>query len=135
MERRVGFSNGLTENNMLGFVRKLLYRIMSMIERHRDRNYYFLGFENKIDHIHAFDLPLKLFEKKFSGVERKFWRLVDIAAEMANPDPILFKLKATIFGIGLFEGISAEGSEYILEKAYQRGMSLRDMRRCKKILV
>ena len=108
---------------------------MSTIERYGDRNYYFLSFENKIDHIHAFDLLLELFERKSSGVERKFWRLVDIAAEMANLDPILFKLKATIFCIGLFEGISAEGSEYILEKAYQHGISLRYMQRYKKILV
>ena len=120
---------------MLGFARKLLYIAVSAIERHSDENYYFLGFECKINHIQEFDLLLKLFEKKPSGVERKFRRLIDIAAEMANLDPILFKLKATIFCICLFEGISAEGSEYILEKAYQRGMSLRDMRRCKKILV
>lgn len=57
---------------MLGFARKLLYRAASAIERHGDRNYYFLGFENKIDHIHAFDLPLKLLKRKFSGIERKF---------------------------------------------------------------
>ena len=120
---------------MLGFARKLLYRAASAIERHRDENYYFLGFECKINHIQEFDLLLKLFERKSTGVERKFWRLVDIAAEMSNPDYALFKLKAVISGIGLFEGISAEGSEYILEKAYRRGMSLLYLRRCKKILV
>ena len=112
---------------MLVFARKLLYIAVSAIERYSDENYYFLGFECKINHIQEFDLLLKLFEKKPSGVERKFQRLIDIAAEMANLDPILFKLKATIFCIRLFEGISAEGSEYILKKAYQRGMSLRYM--------
>lgn len=113
---------------MLGFARKLLYRAASAIERHGDKNYYFLGFENKIDHIHAFDLLLKLFERKSAGVERKFWRLVDIAAEMDEPDLVSFKLKTAISGVGFFEGISAEGGEYLLEKAYRRGISLRQIR-------
>ena len=106
---------------MLGFARKLLYRAVSAIERHGDKNYYFLGFENKIDHIHAFDPLLRLFERKSAGVERKFWRLVDIAAETDEPDSASFKLKTAISGAGFFEGISAEGSEYLLEKAYRRG--------------
>lgn len=118
---------------MLGFARKLLYRAASAIERHGDRNYYFLGFENKIDHIHAFDLPLKLLKRKSSGIERKFWRLVNIAAKMDEPDLAAFKLKTAISGVGFFEGISAEGSEYLLEKAYRRGISLRQMRTYKAI--
>lgn len=113
---------------MLGFARKLLYRTASAIERHGDKNYYFLGFENKIDHVHAFDLLLKLLNRKSTGVERKFWRLVDVAAEMDEPDPVLFRLKTVISGIGFFEGISAEGSEYLLEKAYRRGISLHQIR-------
>ena len=113
---------------MLGFARKLLYRAASAIERRGDKNYYFLGFENKIDHIHAFDLLLKLFERKSAGIERKFWRLVDIAAEMDEPDLVSFKLKTAISGTGFFEGISAEGGEYLLEKAYRRGISLRQIR-------
>lgn len=116
---------------MLGFARKLLYRAASAIERRRDKNYYFLGFENKIDHIHAFDLLLKLFEGKSAGAELKFWRLVDIAAEMDESDPASFKLKTAISGAGFFEGISVEGCEYLLEKAYRRGISLRDARRLK----
>lgn len=113
---------------MLGFARKLLYRAASAIERHGDKNYYFLGFENKIDHIHALDLLLKLFRRKSAGVERKFWRLVDIAAEMDEPDLASFKFKTAISGASFFEGISAEGSEYLLEKAYRRGISLRQIR-------
>ena len=118
---------------MLGFARKLLYRTASAIERHGDKNYYFLGFENKIDHIHAFDLLLKLFERKSACVKQKFWRLVDIAAEMDEPDLVSFKLKTAISGVGFFEGISTEGSEYLLEKAYRRGVSLRQMRTYKAI--
>lgn len=118
---------------MLDFARKLLYRAASAIERHGDKNYYFLGFENKIDHIHAFDLLLKLFERKSAGAERKFWRLVDIAAEMDEPDLVSFKLKTAISGAGFFEGISAEGGEYLLEKAYRRGISLRQIRTYKAI--
>ena len=87
---------------MLGFARKLLYRTASAIERRGDKNYYFLGFENKIDHIHAFDLLLKLFERKSAGAERKFWRLVDIAAEMDESDLVSFKLKTAISGAGFF---------------------------------
>lgn len=118
---------------MLDFARKLLYRAASAIERHGDKNYYFLGFENKIDHIHAFDLLLKLFERKSAGAERKFWRLVDIAAEMDEPDLVSFKLKTAISGTSFFEGISAEGGEYLLEKAYRRGISLRQIRTYKAI--
>lgn len=119
---------------MLGFAKKLLYRAASAIERHGDRNYYFLGFENKIDHIHAFDLLLKLFERKSAGVERKFWKLVDIAAKMDEPDLASFKLKTAVSGVGFFEGISAEGGEYLLEKAYRRGISLRQIRIYKSML-
>ena len=118
---------------MLGFARKLLYRTASAIERRGDKNYYFLGFENKIDHIHAFDLLLKLFERKSAGAERKFWRLVDIAAEMDESDLVSFKLKTAISGAGFFKGISAEGSDYLLEKAYRRGISLRQIRTYKAI--
>lgn len=118
---------------MLGFARKLLYRAASAIERHGDKNYYFLGFEHKIDHIHAFDLLLKVLNRKSAGVERKFWRLVDIAAEMDDPDLVSFKLKTAISGAGLFEGISVEGGEYLLEKAYRRGISLRQIQTYKAI--
>lgn len=119
---------------MLGFAKKLLYRAASAIERHGDRNYYFLGFENKIDHIHAFDLLLKLLKRKSSDVERKFWRLVDIAAKMDEPDLASFKLKTAVSGVGFFEGISTEGGEYLLEKAYRRGISLRQIRIYKSML-
>ena len=113
---------------MLGFARKLLYKAASAIERHGDKNYYFLGFEHKIDHVHAFDLLLKLLNRKSAGIERKFWKLVDVAAEMNESDLTSFKLKTAISGAGLLEGISAEGGEYLLEKAYRRGISLRQTR-------
>lgn len=121
------------KNSMLGFARKLLYRAASAIERHGDKNYYFLGFENKVDHIRAFDLLLKLFERKSAGIELKFWRLVDIAAKMDEPDQASFRLKTAISGVGFFEGISAEGGEYLLEKAYRRGISLRRARMYKEM--
>ena len=71
---------------------------------------------------------------KSSDVECKFWRLVDIAAKMDEPDLTAFKLKTAISGIGFFEGVSAEGGEYLLEKAYRRGISLRQIRIHKSML-
>lgn len=119
---------------MLGFARKLLYRAASALERRGDDNYYFLGRETKIDHKRTRDFLLKAIERRSPGTELKFWKLVDEAAAMDEPDPAVFRLGAAVSGAGFFGGISDEAREYILGKAYARGMSLRRTRKLKSRL-
>lgn len=114
---------------MLVFARKLLYRIMSTIERHSDEKYYFIGRETKIDHAHSYgDFLLTILGRRSIDVVRKFYRLVDAAANMDNPDFDTFRILATVSGTGLFSGVSDEGCEYLIKKAYRRGMSFRTAR-------
>jgi len=115
-------------------MRKLLYGVIAALERCGDKNYYFIGRETKIDHIRTRDFLLKTLEKKSPGMEVKFQKLIDKAACMDEPDPAIFRLGAVISGAGLFDGISDEGCEYLLDKAYMRGMSLRKTRKLKRKL-
>ena len=109
---------------MLGFARKLLYRAASAIERHSDEKYYFIGRETKIDHVYSFsDFLLTILGRKSIDVVRKFYKLVDAAANMDNPDFNTFRILATVSGTDLFSGVSDEGCEYLIKKAYRRGMS------------
>ena len=114
---------------MLGFARKLLYMAASAIERHSDEKYYFIGRETKIDHAHSYgDFLLTILGRRSIDVVRKFYRLVDAAANMDNPDFDTFRVLATVSGTGLFSGVSDEGCEYLIKKAYRRGMSFRAAR-------
>ena len=114
---------------MLGFARKLLYRAASAIERHSDEKYYFIGRETKIDHAHSYgDFLLTILGRRSIDVVRKFYRLVDAATNMDNPDFDTFRVLATVSGTGLFSGVSDEGCEYLIKKAYRRGMSFRAAR-------
>ena len=114
---------------MLGFARKLLYRAASTIERHSDEKYYFIGRETKIDHAHSYgDFLLTILGRRSIDVVRKFYRLVDAATNMDNPDFDTFRVLATVSGTGLFSGVSDEGCEYLIKKAYRRGMSFRAAR-------
>lgn len=113
---------------MLRLVRKLLYKAASAFERRSDENYYFVGCEMKIDRRHAFDFPLRILARKSPDAVRRFYRLADSAAGMEDPDFGVFKVFAAASGEGLFDGVSDEGSEYLLLKAYRRGMSLRAAR-------
>ena len=111
---------------MFGFVKKLLYRTASAIERPSDEKYYFIGRETKIDHVHSFsDFLLKIFSRKSIDVVRKFYRLIDVAAKMDNPDFDTFRILAAVSGTDLFGEVSNEGCEYLIKKAYRRGMSFR----------
>ena len=114
---------------MFGFARKLLYRTASAIERPSDEKYYFIGRETKIDHVHSFsDFLLTILGRKSIDVVRKFYKLVDAAANMDNPDFNTFRILATVSGNDLFGGVSDEGCEYLIKKAYRRGMSFRAAR-------
>ena len=114
---------------MFGFARKLLYRTASAIERSSDEKYYFIGRETKIDHAHSFsDFLLKIFSRKSIDVIRKFYRLIDAAANMDNPDFDTFRILAAVSGTDLFGGVSNECCEYLIKKAYRRGMSFRTAR-------
>ena len=114
---------------MLGFSRKLLYGAASAIERHSDEKYYFIGRETKIDHAHSYgDFLLMILGRWSIDVVRKFYRLVDAAANMDNPDFDTFRILAAVSGTGLFSGVSDEGCEYLIKKAYRRGMSFRAAR-------
>ena len=114
---------------MLGFARKLLYRTASAIERPSDEKYYFIGRETTIDHVHSFsDFLLTILGRKSIDVVRKFYKLVDAAANMDNPDFNTFRILATVSGNDLFGGVSDEGCEYLIKKAYRRGMSFRAAR-------
>ena len=109
---------------MLVFARKLLYRIASAIERPSDEKYYFIGRETKIDRTHSYgDFRLTILGRRSIDVVRKFYRLVDAAANMDNPDFDTFRILATVSGTDLFIGVSDEGCEYLIKKAYRRGMS------------
>lgn len=114
---------------MFGFARKLLYRTASAIERPSDEKYYFIGRETKIDHVHSFsDFLLTILGRKSIDAVRKFYKLVDAAANMDNPDFNTFRILATVSGNDLFGGVSDEGCEYLIKKAYRRGMSFRAAR-------
>ena len=114
---------------MFGFARKLLYRTASAIERSSDEKYYFIGRETKIDHVHSFsDFLLTILGRKSIDVVRKFYKLVDAAANMDNPDFNTFRILATVSGNDLFVGVSDEGCEYLIKKAYRHGMSFRAAR-------
>ena len=47
---------------------------------------------------------------------------------MDNPDFNTFRILATVSGNDLFGGVSDEGCEYLIKKAYRRGMSFRAAR-------
>ena len=114
---------------MLGFARKLLYRAASAIERHSDEKYYFIDRETKIDHVHSFsDFLLTILGRRSIDVIRKFYKLVDAAANMDNPDFNTFRILVAVSGNDLFGGVSDEGCEYLIKKAYRRGMSFRAAR-------
>ena len=114
---------------MFSFARKLLYKTASAIERHSDEKYYFIGRETKIDHIHSYgDFLLTILGQKSIDVVRKFYKLVDAAANMDNPDFDMFRILAAVSGTDLFSGVSDEGCEYLIKKAYRRGMSFRAAR-------
>ena len=114
---------------MFGFARKLLYRAMSAIERPSDEKYYFIGRETKIDHAHSYgDFLLTILGRRSIDVVRKFYRLIDVVANMDNPDFDTFRILATVSGTDLFSGVSDEGCEYLIKKAYRRGMSFRAAR-------
>ena len=111
---------------MFGFVKKLLYRTASAIERPSDEKYYFIGHETKIDHTHSFsDFLLMILGRKSIDVVRKFYRLIDVVANMDNPDFDTFRILVAVSGNDLFGGVSNEGCEYLIKKAYRRGMSFR----------
>lgn len=111
---------------LAGFARRLLYRAASALERHGDENYYFLGFDAEIDHASRPDLLLKALGRRPS-VAAKFRRLVELAAE-SEAGPAVFAVFAAATGAGVFGGVSREGQEYLVAKAYRRGTSLRTMR-------
>ena len=114
---------------MFGFVKKLLYRTASAIERHSDEKYYFIDRETKIDHTHSYgDFLLMILGRRSIDVVRKFYRLVDAAANMDNPDFDTFRILATVSGTDLFSGVSDEGCKYLIKKAYRRGMAFRAAR-------
>ena len=114
---------------MFGFARKLLYRAMSAIERPSDEKYYFIDHETKIDHAHSFsDFLLTILGRKSIDVVRKFYRLIDVVANMDNPDFDTFRILAAVSGTDLFGGVSNECCEYLIKKAYRRGMSFRTAR-------
>lgn len=114
---------------MLVFARKLLYGAASAIERHSDEKYYFIGRETKIDHVHSYgDFLLTILGRRSIDVVRRFYKLVDAAANMDNPDFDTFRILAAVSGTGLFSGVSDEGCEYLIKKAYRRGMSFRAAR-------
>ena len=114
---------------MFGFARKLLYRAMSAIERPSDEKYYFIDHETKIDHAHSFsDFLLTILGRKSIDVVRKFYRLIDVVANMDNPDFDTFRILTAVSGTDLFGGVSDEGCEYLIKKAYRRGMSFRNAR-------
>ena len=114
---------------MLVFARKLLYGAASAIERHSDEKYYFIGRETKIDHAHSYgDFLLTILGRRSIDVVRRFYRLVDAAANMDNPDFDTFRILAAVSGTDLFGGVSDEGCEYLIKKAYRRGMSFRAAR-------
>lgn len=114
---------------MFGFARKLLYRTASAIERPSDEKYYFIGHETKIDHAHSFsDFLLTILGRKSIDVVRKFYRLIDVVANMDNPDFDTFRILTAVSGTDLFSGVSDEGCEYLIKKAYRRGMSFRAAR-------
>ena len=114
---------------MLVFARKLLYRIASAIERPSDEKYYFIGRETKIDRTHSYgDFLLTILGRRSIDVVRRFYRLVDAAANMDNPDFDTFRILATVSGTDLFNRVSDEGCEYLIKKAYRRGMSFRAAR-------
>ena len=114
---------------MLCFARKLLYRAASAIERPSDEKYYFINHETKIDHAHSFsDFLLTILGRKSIDVVRKFYRLIDVVANMDNPDFDTFRILAAVSGTDLFGEVSDEGCEYLIKKAYRRGMSFRAAR-------
>lgn len=114
---------------MLGFARKLLYRAASAIELPSDEKYYFIGRETKIDHTHSYgDFLLTILGRRSIDVVRKFYKLIDIVANMDNPNFDTFRILATVSGADLFSGVSDEGCEYLIKKAYRRGMSFRAAR-------
>lgn len=114
---------------MFGFARKLLYMAASVIERHSDEKYYFIDRETKIDHTHSYgDFLLTILGRRSIDVVRRFYKLVDAAANMDNPDFDTFRILATVSGTDLFGGVSDEGCEYLIKKAYRRGMSFRAAR-------
>ena len=109
---------------MFSFARKLLYKTASAIERHSDEKYYFIGRETKIDHTHSYgDFLLTILGRRSIDVVRRFYKLVDAAANMDNPDFDTFRILSTVSGADLFSGVSDEGCEYLIKKAYRRGMS------------
>ena len=108
MERRIGFSDRLTENNMLVFARKLLYRAASTIERHSDEKYYFIGRETKIDHTHSYgDFLLTILGRKSIDVVSRFYKLVDVVANMDNPDFDTFRILSTASGTSRLISLTA----------------------------
>lgn len=119
---------------MLHLVRKLLYKAVSTFERRSDENYYFIGREMKIEHHRTFDFLFRFFIRKSPNAVRQFYRLEDMAAGMEDPDFSVFKVFAVASGDGLFDGVSDEGSEYLLLKAYRRGMSFRTARAEKAVI-
>ena len=119
---------------MLGFARKLLYSCISAFERLKDENYYFLGFETKLDHRQMFDFLLKVFERKSPGTESAFYKLVVEAADRHDLDLNMFKFRIAVLGKGFCGRISEEGQDYLLKKAYRRGISLYKARRLKRML-
>lgn len=121
------------KNNMLGFARKLLYRTASALERRSDENYYFVDSESKINYNHSpCDFLLCALARKSPAVAKKFHGLEDIAAGMGDPDFGVFRIFAAAKGAGVFDGVSDEGNEYLLLKAYRRGISFRAAREEKK---
>ena len=93
---------------MLVFARKLLYRAASTIERHSDENYYFIGSETKIDRTHSYgDFLLTIFGRKSTDVVRKFYKLVDVVANMNNPDFDTFKILSTVSGTSCLISLTA----------------------------
>lgn len=118
---------------MLGFARKLLYRTISALERRSDENYYFVDGESKINYNHSpCDFLLCALARKSPDVAKKFHRLEDVAADMEDPDFGVFRIFAAVKGAGVFDRVSDEGNEYLLLKAYRRGMSFRAAREEKK---
>lgn len=118
---------------MLGFARKLLYRTASALERRSDENYYFVDSETKINYNHSpCDFLLRALARKSPDVAKKFHGLEDVAADMEDPDFGVFRIFAAAKGDGVFDRVSDEGNEYLLLKAYRRGISFRAARKEKK---
>ena len=106
-------------------IRNVWYSFLKKASKKFDDKFYFLGFETKVCPTTTLDLMLKfvLCGKHSHNDFKTFWKIVDFASKDKNLSYDELCLKIASEGLSFEKNLSEEAEDYVLTRAFRRGIS------------